>query len=136
MPGNRRLWSAGSRFFHQAQGLMPMLPAFLPTGLLKYGLRKKYPAFRYIPGPSELKSHYDVVIIGGCRHALACAYYLGKNHGIHNVCVLERDYLAGGNTARNTAIIRSNYLTPEGVKFYEELLRLYRDLSQDLDFNI
>ncbi len=113
-----------------------MLPAFLPTGLLKYGLRKKYPAFRYIPGPSELKSHYDVVIIGGGGHALACAYYLAKNHGITNVCILERGYLAGGNTARNTAIIRSNYLTPEGVKFYEESLRLYRDLSQDLDFNI
>ena len=113
-----------------------MLPAFLPTGLLKYGLHKKYPAFRYIPPASELKSHYDVVIIGGGGHALACAYYLAKNHGITNVCVLERGYLAGGNTARNTAIIRSNYLTPEGVKFYEESLRLYRDLSQDLDFNI
>jgi sarcosine oxidase subunit beta len=113
-----------------------MLPAFLPTGLLKYGLRKQYPAFRYIPPAQELKSHYDVVIIGGGGHALACAYYLARNHGITDVCVLERGYLAGGNTARNTAIIRSNYLTPEGVKFYEESLRLYRDLSQDLDFNI
>jgi sarcosine oxidase subunit beta len=113
-----------------------MLPAFLPTGLLKYGFRKKYPAFRYIPPAQELKSHYDVVIIGGGGHALACAYYLARNHGITNVCILERGYLAGGNTARNTAIIRSNYLTPEGVKFYEESLRLYRDLSQDLDFNI
>jgi sarcosine oxidase, subunit beta len=113
-----------------------MLPAFLPTGLLKYGFRKKYPAFRYIPPAQDLKSHYDVVIIGGGGHALACAYYLARNHGITNVCILERGYLAGGNTARNTAIIRSNYLTPEGVKFYEESLRLYRDLSQDLDFNI
>jgi sarcosine oxidase subunit beta len=113
-----------------------MLPAFLPTGLLKYGFRKKYPAFRYIPPATELKPYYDVVIIGGGGHALACAYYLARNHGITNVCVLERGYLAGGNTARNTAIIRSNYLTPEGVRFYEESLRLYRDLSQDLDFNI
>jgi sarcosine oxidase subunit beta len=113
-----------------------MLPAFLPTGLLKYGFLKKYPAFRYIPKATELKQHYDVVIIGGGGHALACAYYLARNHGITNVCILERGYLAGGNTARNTAIIRSNYLTPEGVKFYEESLRLYRDLSQDLDFNI
>jgi len=113
-----------------------MLPAFLPTGLLKYGFLKKYPAFRYIPPAQELKQHYDVVIIGGGGHALACAYYLARNHGITNVCILERGYLAGGNTARNTAIIRSNYLTPEGVKFYEESLRLYRDLSQDLDFNI
>src|SRR5581483_964086 len=113
-----------------------MLPAFLPTGLLKYGFLKKYPAFRYIPRATELKQHYDVVIIGGGGHALATAYYLARNHGITNVCILERGYLAGGNTARNTAIIRSNYLTPEGVKFYEESLRLYRDLSQDLDFNI
>lgn len=113
-----------------------MLPAFLPTGLLKYGLRKKYPAFRYVPPAQDLKSHYDVVIIGGGGHALAAAYYLARNHGITNVCILERGYLAGGNTARNTAIIRSNYLTPEGVRFYEESLRLYRDLSQDLDFNI
>jgi sarcosine oxidase subunit beta len=113
-----------------------MLPAFLPTGLLKYGFLKKYPAFRYIPKATELKQHYDVVIIGGGGHALATAYYLARNHGITNVCILERGYLAGGNTARNTAIIRSNYLTPEGVKFYEESLRLYRDLSQDLDFNI
>src|SRR3954463_3631508 len=113
-----------------------MLPAFLPTGLLKYGFLKKYPAFRYIPPAQELKQHYDVVIIGGGGHALACAYYLARNHGITDVCILERGYLAGGNTARNTAIIRSNYLTPEGVQFYEESLRLYRDLSQDLDFNI
>ncbi len=113
-----------------------MLPAFLPTKLLKYGFLKKYPAFRYIPKATELKQHYDVVIIGGGGHALATAYYLARNHGITNVCILERGYLAGGNTARNTAIIRSNYLTPEGVKFYEESLRLYRDLSQDLDFNI
>jgi sarcosine oxidase, subunit beta len=113
-----------------------MLPAILPTGLLKYGFQKKYPAFRYIPPAKELKNHYDVVIIGGGGHALACAYYLARDHGITDVCILERGYLAGGNTARNTAIIRSNYLTPEGVKFYEESLRLYRDLSQDLDFNI
>src|SRR5215813_10072200 len=113
-----------------------MLPSFLPTGLLKYGFRKKYPAFRYIPKQHDLKSSYDVVIIGGGGHALSCAYYLARNHGITNVCILEKGYLAGGNTARNTAIIRSNYLTPEGVRFYEQSLKLYRDLSQEFDFNI
>src|SRR5215468_2299035 len=113
-----------------------MLPALFPTKLLPYGFSRKYKPQRFIPKQKDLKSHYDVVIIGGGGHALACAYYLAKNHGITDVCILERGYLAGGNTARNTAIIRSNYLTPEGVKFYEQSLELYRGLSQDLDFNI
>ncbi|HWA47634.1 MAG TPA: FAD-dependent oxidoreductase, partial [Dongiaceae bacterium] len=113
-----------------------MLPALFPSKLLRYGFKKKYPAQRFIPKQQDLKSSYDVVIIGGGGHALACAYYLARNHGITNVCILEKGYLAGGNTARNTAIIRSNYLTPEGVKFYEQSLELYRGLSQDFDFNI
>ena len=113
-----------------------MLPALFPAKLLRYGFKKKYPAQRFIPKQHDLKSSYDVVIIGGGGHALACAYYLAKNHGITNVCILEKGYLAGGNTARNTTIIRSNYLTPEGVRFYEQSLELYRGLSQDFDFNI
>lgn len=113
-----------------------MLPAFFPLKILRYGLSGKYPAERFIPKAQDLKKSYDVVIIGGGGHALACAYYLAKTHGITNVCVLERGYLAGGNTARNTAIIRSNYLTPEGVRFYEQSLKLYREFSQELDFNI
>jgi sarcosine oxidase subunit beta len=113
-----------------------MLPAFVPLKILRYGFRKKYPAERFIPPAKDLKKSYDVVIIGGGGHALACAYYLAHTHGITNVCVLERGYLAGGNTARNTAIIRSNYLTPEGVRFYEQSLKLYREFSQELDFNI
>ncbi len=117
-----------------------MLPAWFPSGLLKYGyegvFKHRYPAQRHFPAPKELKNKYEVVIIGGGGHALATAYYLARDYGITDVCILERGYLAGGNTARNTAIIRSNYLTPEGVQFYEESLRLYRDLSQDLDFNI
>lgn len=113
-----------------------MLPAFVPSGLFKYGLAKKYPARRHFPAPKDLKSTYDVVIIGGGGHGLACAYYLARYHGITNVCVLEKGYLAGGNTARNTAIIRSNYLTPEGVAFYDQSVKLYQELSQEFDYNI
>ncbi|MGD9741356.1 MAG: FAD-dependent oxidoreductase, partial [Dongiaceae bacterium] len=108
----------------------------MPLGLLKYGLRKTYPAERQIPAAQPLRPTYDVVIIGGGGHALATAYYLARDYGITNVAVLEKGYLAGGNTARNTAIIRSNYLTPEGVKFYDMSVKLYQELSQDLDYNI
>jgi sarcosine oxidase subunit beta len=113
-----------------------MLPAIFPTKLLKYGFSRGYPAKRFIPKQGDLRKSYDVVIIGGGGHALATAYYLSRWHGVRDICILERGYLAGGNTARNTAIIRSNYLTPEGVRFYEQSLKLYRDLSQDFDFNI
>ena len=68
---------------------------------------------------------------------LACAYYLARDHGITDRRILEKGYLGGGNTARNTAIIRSNYLTPEGVRFYERVAASsFSDLSQDFDFNI
>ena len=76
------------------------------------------------------------MIIGGGGHGLATAYYLARDHGASSVAVLERGWLAGGNTARNTAIIRSNYLTPEGVQFYDESVRLFQDLSADFDLNI
>ncbi len=110
----------------------------MPFALLKYGLGDDYPYEREpdLPSPTELKGHYDVVIIGGGGHGLATAYYLAKYHGIHNVAVLEKSYLGGGNTARNTAVIRSNYLTPEGVKFYSASVRLFEDLSNEFDFNI
>jgi sarcosine oxidase subunit beta len=108
----------------------------MPLALVKYGLSRKYPAERHFPAAKELKRSYDVVIIGAGGHGLAAAYYLARYWGITNVCVLDRGYLAGGNTARNTAIIRSNYLTPEGVRFYEESVQLYRTLSQELDYNI
>ncbi len=84
----------------------------------------------------ELKSSYDVIVIGAGGHGLATAYYLATRHGITNIAVLDRSWLAGGNTARNTTIIRSNYLTPEGVAFYKESVELFRGLSTELDFNI
>ncbi len=86
--------------------------------------------------PDRLKDNYDVVIIGGGGHGLAAAYYLARDHGIRNVAVLEKGYLGGGNTGRNTTIIRSNYLTPEGVRFYDESVRLWRDLATDFDLNL
>jgi len=110
----------------------------MPFSLLKYGLNKDYPFEQNadLPAPSALKSHYDVVIIGGGGHGVATAYYLAKYHGITNVAVLEKGYLGGGNTARNTAVIRSNYLTSEGVKFYSESVKLFQGLSNEFDFNI
>jgi sarcosine oxidase subunit beta len=84
----------------------------------------------------DLRRSYDVVIIGGGVHGLATAYYLAANHGIHNVAVLDKGYLGGGGSGRNTAILRSNYLTPEGVRFYDRSLELYRHLAAELNFNV
>jgi sarcosine oxidase, subunit beta len=107
----------------------------MPFALLIQGFRERRPP-RILPASKPLRDRYDVVIIGGGGHGLATAYYLAKDHGIRNVAVLEKGYLAGGNTARNTAIVRSNYLTAEGVAFYAESVSLFRNLSDELDFNI
>lgn len=108
----------------------------MPLRLLKFGLSQTYPEPRMFRQPDRLKSHYDVVIIGGGGHGLAAAYYLAKDHGITNVAVIEKGYLGGGNTGRNTTIIRSNYLTPEGVKFYDQSVTLWQDLAQDFNLNL
>jgi sarcosine oxidase subunit beta len=108
----------------------------MPLRLLKFGFSQTYPEPRMFRQRDRLKPHYDVVIIGGGGHGLAAAYYLAKDHGITNVAVLEKGYLGGGNTGRNTTIIRSNYLTPEGVKFYDQSVTLWQDLSQDFDLNL
>jgi sarcosine oxidase subunit beta len=108
----------------------------MPLGLLKQGLAREFRPQPVLPERAELKSSYDVVIIGGGGHGLAAAYYLAKEHGITDVAVLDKSYLGGGNTARNTAIVRSNYLTPEGVAFYDEAMQLWQGLSNELGFNL
>jgi sarcosine oxidase, subunit beta len=85
---------------------------------------------------AEPKPSYDVVIVGGGGHGLATAYYLARNHGITDVCIVERGWLGGGNMARNTTIIRSNYLWDESAAIYEHSLKLWEGLESDLDADI
>jgi sarcosine oxidase subunit beta len=87
------------------------------------------------PSP-EPKAEYDVVIVGAGGHGLATAYYLAKEHGITNVAVLEKGWLGGGNTGRNTTIIRSNYLYDESAGIYDHALKLWDGLSQDINYNV
>jgi sarcosine oxidase subunit beta len=108
----------------------------MPLRLLKFAFSDKYPEQRMFRAPDRLKPEYDVVIIGGGGHGLAAAYYLAKDHGITNVAVLEKGYVGGGGTGRNTAIVRSNYLTPEGARFYQTSIDLFRDLSRELKLNL
>ncbi len=84
----------------------------------------------------EPKSSYDVVIVGGGGHGLATAYYLAKNHGVRNIAVLEKGWLGGGNTGRNTTVVRSNYLWDESAAIYEHSLKLWEGLTQDLNYNL
>ena len=85
---------------------------------------------------TEPKKSYDVIVIGGGGHGLATAYYLARNHGITNVAVLEKGWLAGGNMARNTTIIRSNYLWDESAAIYEHSLKLWEGLEAELDYDM
>lgn len=103
-------------------------------GLLRFGLSgQTWPRAWQV---HDLQSSYDVVIIGGGVHGLATAYYLAHHHGMRNVAVLDKGYIGGGGSGRNTAIIRSNYLTPEGVRFYNRSLQLYEAMATDLNFNV
>ena len=82
------------------------------------------------------RARYDVVIVGAGGHGLATAYYLGRNFGITNVAIIEKGWLGGGNTGRNTTIIRSNYLQDPSAAIYEKSRSLYETLSQDLNYNV
>ena len=84
----------------------------------------------------EPKESYDVVIIGGGGHGLATAYYLAKEHGVSNVAVIEKGWIGGGNTGRNTTIVRSNYLWDESATIYEKSLKLWEGLSHELNYNV
>ena len=84
----------------------------------------------------EPKKKYDVIVIGGGGHGLATAYYLASQHGIRNVAVLEKNWIGGGNTGRNTTIVRSNYLWDESAHLYEKSLKLWEGLSQELNYNV
>jgi sarcosine oxidase subunit beta len=112
----------------------PFPAKYSAFGLLRRGLtHEDWPA-AWTAHP--MRSSYDVVIIGGGVHGLATAYYLASRHGITNVAVLDQGYIGSGGSGRNTAILRSNYLTPEGVRFYDRSLELYRNLAAELDFNV
>ena len=82
------------------------------------------------------KTKYDAIIVGGGGHGLATAYYLAKNHGMRNIAVVEKGWIGGGNTARNTTIVRSNYLWTEASLLYEKSLKLWEGLSQEINFNV
>lgn len=110
---------------------------------------KRYSLIELIKGASSSHRHwprawrdavpqksYDVVIIGGGGHGLATAYYLAKNFGIRNVAVLEKGWIGGGNTGRNTTIVRSNYLWDESAALYEHSMKLWEGLSRDLNYNV
>jgi len=104
-------------------------------GLLKHALSYHENWQRVWRNPTP-KKKYDVIIVGGGGHGLATAYYLAKEHNITNIAVVEKGYLGGGNTARNTTIVRSNYLWDESAYLYEHSMKLWEGLSQDLNYNV
>ncbi len=109
-------------------------PTYSAFSLLRHGLlHDDWPRVWH---EHELASSYDVVIVGAGVHGLSTAYYLASRHHINSVAVLDKGYLGGGGSGRNTAILRSNYLTPEGVRFYDRSVALYRGLAADLNFNV
>ncbi|CAG1000924.1 methylglutamate dehydrogenase subunit A [Rhizobiaceae bacterium] len=129
-------WWPGApyRLAHRMKRNVPMAE-YSALSLLRNALggnRDWAPAWR----KPEPKPTYDVIIVGGGGHGLATAYYLAKEHGITNVAVVEKGYLGSGNVGRNTTIVRSNYLLPDSIRFYEHSLKLWENLSHDLNYNV
>ena len=103
----------------------------LLSNALQYN--RKWPRAWRSPKP---KAHYDAIVVGGGGHGLATAYYLAKEHGYSNVAVLEKGWIGGGNTGRNTTIVRSNYLWAEASLLYEKSMKLWEGLSAELNYNV
>ncbi len=112
-----------------------MIRRYSAWALLREGLRD-HRGWQEAWRKAEPAARYDAVVIGGGGHGLATAYYLAKNHGITRVAVLEKGWIGGGNTGRNTTVVRSNYFFPESVALYDFALRLYEGLSRELNYNI
>jgi sarcosine oxidase subunit beta len=111
------------------------MPRYSALSVIREGLRGNVgwtPAWR----DAAPRKAYQAVIVGGGGHGLATAYYLAKNHGIRRVAVLEKGWIGGGNAGRNTTIVRSNYMLPGNREFYEHSLRLWENLSHELNYNV
>src|SRR5579863_1495526 len=108
---------------------------FSALRLLREGLRGQRGWVAQWRSP-KLKSEYEVIIIGGGGHGLGAAYYLAREHGLSRIAVLEKGWIGGGNTGRNTTVIRSNYLHDHSAVLYEHSLKLWEHLSQALNYNL
>jgi len=117
------------------QGEDKAMQRYSGFGLFKHSLSHHENWQRVWRNPKP-KKKYDVIIVGGGGHGLATAFYLAKEHNITNIAVVEKGYLGGGNTARNTTIVRSNYLWDEAAHLYEHAMKLWEGLSQDLNYNV